>query len=288
MPELDPTVLKLLTDQANEIVAGSYSNADKLFSLTDTTCNDPDVASLAEAFGMMTVKVEAREFALQQTIEELKNRNHQIEELTRQRSFLSRLFVSIVLLITSYIFILGFIHDEFLSHLRMIQLITHFPVIEIICLVAIMYLIRISKFRLKDFGVTLSGWRRSVMEALWVSAVFIAVLALIKYVIVQRSPGVFHENQIFDFGYFAITYVTYQLVAPLQEFIGRGVVQGTLVNILDVRHKGLIAILVTTFLFSALHMTHSLNLSIASFITGLIPGWMYNRHQTIIGVSLAH
>jgi hypothetical protein len=170
----------------------------------------------------------------------------------------------------------------------MMQLITHFPVIEIICLVAIKHLIRISKLHLKNFGVTLSGWRRSVMEALWVSAVFIAVLALIKYVIVQRSPGVFHENRIFDFGYIAITYVTYLLVAPLQEFIGRGVVQGTLVNILDVRHKGLIAILVTTFLFSALHMTHSRNLSIASFITGLIPGWMYNRHQTIIGVSLAH
>jgi len=80
MAELNPSVIKLLTDQANEIVAGSYSNADKLFSLTDPTRNDPDVANLAEAFGMMTVKVEAREFALHQTIEELKKKNHQIED----------------------------------------------------------------------------------------------------------------------------------------------------------------------------------------------------------------
>jgi membrane protease YdiL (CAAX protease family) len=153
---------------------------------------------------------------------------------------------------------------------------------------AIIYFIRISKLRLKDFGVTLTGWRRSVTDALWVSVLFIAVLALIKYIVVQRSPGMFREKQIFDFGYFGITYITYLLVAPLQEFIGRGVVQGTLINILDIRHKGLIAILVTTFLFSALHMTHSLNLSIASFITGLILGWMYNRHKTLAGVSLAH
>ena len=201
---------------------------------------------------------------------------------------LSKLFVGIVLLISSYIFVLGIIYDEFLSHYQVIRMITHYPMIEIICLVFIIYLIRISKLRLKDFGVTLTGWRPSVMDALWVSALFVAALALIKYIILQHLPGIFREVQIFDFGYFGITYVTYLLVAPLQEFIARGVVQGTLVNLLEIRYRGLVAILVTTFLFSALHMTHSLNLSIASFITGLILGWMYNRHQTIIGVSLTH
>ena len=113
MKEINPIIIKALTEHANEIVGGSYKNVDKIFGLTDKTTNSPELVKLAETFGMMSVKIEAREFALEQTIDELKKKNTYIESLNIIRSQLSSLFVSIVLLVTSYIFVLGIITNDF-------------------------------------------------------------------------------------------------------------------------------------------------------------------------------
>ncbi len=288
MENVNPTVIKALTQHANEIVAGSYSNVDQIFKLTDQTENSPELAELAETFGMMTVKIEAREYALENTIEELKKKNIQIELLNSQRSLLSVVFVSIVLLITFYIFVLGFIHDQAFSNQFIAKFVLNYPVIEVISLITVLVVVLTSNLRLKDFGLTFSGWKRSVIESLIVSGAFILLLVVIKYLSNRYLPGIFRETQLFDLSYFGFTYITYLVVAPLQEFIARGAVQGTLEKILDLRYRGFFAILVTTFLFGAVHMMSSLNLAIASFVTGWLWGWMYNRQKNLVGVSLSH
>lgn len=288
MENLNPEVIKALTGHANEIVAGSYKNVDQIFKLTDKTENSPELAELAETFGMMSVKIEAREYALENTIEELKKKNSQIELLNSQRSLLSTILVSIVLLITSYIFVLGIIHDQTLSNRLIGKVMIKYPVIEVISLTVIIGVVVASKLRMRDFGLTLTGWKRSVWESLVFSAVFILLLMLIKYLCVKHIPGLFPETRLFDWSYFGFTYITYLVVAPLQEFLSRGAVQGTLEKILDIRYRGFFAILVTTFLFGAVHIMSSLNLAVVSFITGWLWGWMYHRHKTLVGVSLSH
>jgi membrane protease YdiL (CAAX protease family) len=288
MEDLNPTVIKALTQHANEIVAGSYKNVDQIFKLTNKTENCPELAELAETFGMMSVKIEAREFALESSLEDLKKKNIQITLLNSQRSLLSSIFVSIVLLITFYIFILGIIYDHTFSNQAVADIVTDYPIIEVISLLVIIRIVMVSKLSMTDFGITFTGWKRSVTESLAISAVFIILLALIKYACALYYPGVFRETQVIDLSYFGYTYITYLAVAPLQEFIGRGAVQGTLEKLLDIRYRGFFAILVTTFLFGALHMMISLNLAIASFITGWLWGWMYHRQKNLIGVSLSH
>ncbi len=288
MEDKNRQIIRTLTEQANEIVAGSYINADKLFRLTDKNNSSGELAELAEAFGMMTVKIEARELALEQTIEELKKKNARIESLNSIRSQLSSIFVNVVLLVTSYIFILGLIKDEFLLADTVIIFLKKYPVIEIPALFIVLRIIRSSNLKIKDFGLTFSGWKRSVSISLAVSFLVIAVLAGIKYYVNKHTPGIFRENSIFDVSYFGVSYITYLITAPLQEFVTRGTVQGSLERLLEVRHKGFISILVTTFLFGALHMFHSFSLAIASFITGWILGYMYLRQRNLVGVSLAH
>ncbi len=136
MDEKNLTVIKSLTEHANEIVAGSYKNVDKLFSLTDKTDNSHDLSELAEAFGMMLLQVETREYALKQTIEELKKKNTHIESLNNIRSQLSSLFVNIVLLVTSFIFVLGILTD-YSSKLPFLIVFIDYPVIEILLLLLI-------------------------------------------------------------------------------------------------------------------------------------------------------
>jgi hypothetical protein len=66
-------LLDMLTSLCKQIAAGTYSQADvdKLFNLAQRDRYPGIFADLAESFGMMMVKLEAREFHLKQIIEEL-------------------------------------------------------------------------------------------------------------------------------------------------------------------------------------------------------------------------
>jgi len=71
---LSPQVEKML-DQlitaAESISNGRYDDLDQVFSMTDSGHYPEVVARFAEAFGMMAVQIQAREFRLEQIIEDL-------------------------------------------------------------------------------------------------------------------------------------------------------------------------------------------------------------------------
>ena len=66
-------LFEMLNSLCKKIASGKYSQADtdRLFDLATKHKYPGLLADLAESFGMMMVKVEAREFQLKQTIEEL-------------------------------------------------------------------------------------------------------------------------------------------------------------------------------------------------------------------------
>lgn len=68
-----------LVELARRISRGEYDQVDKLFELTREGMSLPIINELAEAFGMMMVQVEAREFRLEGIIQELEARNRELE-----------------------------------------------------------------------------------------------------------------------------------------------------------------------------------------------------------------
>jgi len=74
----DPAQERLLA-VIEEIAQGSYS--DRIMELTGPSTPEP-LRTIAEAMGLMMVKVEAREFRLEQLIDELKELNQRIRENT--------------------------------------------------------------------------------------------------------------------------------------------------------------------------------------------------------------
>lgn len=61
-----------------EVAGGQYENINRLFELTGE--DQPIVvAELAEAFGMMVVQLEAREFGLDQSVRDLRETKRQLE-----------------------------------------------------------------------------------------------------------------------------------------------------------------------------------------------------------------
>ncbi len=62
---------------------GRKADADRLFAMTREGTGPETVVRLAEAFGMMLVRVEAREFQSSQLIQQLQSKNAELEALHR-------------------------------------------------------------------------------------------------------------------------------------------------------------------------------------------------------------
>jgi hypothetical protein len=70
-------ILEMLNALCKKIAAGKYdqSDVDKLFELAKTQRYPSLFSELAESFGMMMTKLEAREYHLKQIIEDLEKKN---------------------------------------------------------------------------------------------------------------------------------------------------------------------------------------------------------------------
>ena len=78
-------LFEMLNSACKRIASGQYekSDADKLFELAKKGRYPSLLAELAESFGMMLVKVEAREFERAQIIKELEKAKAELEDYSQ-------------------------------------------------------------------------------------------------------------------------------------------------------------------------------------------------------------
>ena len=78
-------LFEMLNSSCKKIASGKYDKLEskRLFELSKKGRYPSFLAELAESFGMMLVKVEAREFRLKQTIEELEKTKAKLEEYSQ-------------------------------------------------------------------------------------------------------------------------------------------------------------------------------------------------------------
>ena len=69
------SLLDYLKQVAEEVSRRKYSRPDKIFELSKTNIYPDKISDLAESFGMMIVKVEAREIRLQRAVDRLRKSN---------------------------------------------------------------------------------------------------------------------------------------------------------------------------------------------------------------------
>ncbi|WCN37929.1 cyclic nucleotide-binding domain-containing protein [Aneurinibacillus uraniidurans] len=222
---------------------------------------------------------------LTHSYQELEQQNRQLETLNHYRSELSSIFTMVVLVMSVYSFALEIFQSTLLSDTIKFW---GNRFIEIISLLVIMRIIHNSKLSVTDFGVTWTGAARAYKEALCVSIGVILLLTGLKVVTLTYGWISFSDHSIISFSYFNWTYITYLIVAPLQELIGRGVIQSSIQRLLTGKRATFWAILITSFLFGALHLHTSLALGTAALISSLLWGALFARHGTLVGVSLSH
>lgn len=158
---------------------------------------------------------------------------------------------------------------------------------------ALALMIRQSGLPLYFFGLTMNHWKSAVRESLgWTFVVILALIAT-KWLLIQLVPR-YHHLPVFSFDpentrYLAFNFAVYGLHSPVQEFIARGVLQGSLQNFFKGKNVKLRAIFISNAIFSATHV-HLLGglFGAIVFVPGLFWGWLYSRQQNLIGVSLSH
>lgn len=74
------TLIRILLDAAKKVSMGAYDQTDSLMELTNQDKYPALVSELAEAFGMMVVQVESREYNLEQLLAQIKMKNLRLEE----------------------------------------------------------------------------------------------------------------------------------------------------------------------------------------------------------------
>ena len=79
-------LFEILTKSCQKIASGKFEQADseRLFELSKKGRYPSFLVDLAESFGMMLVKFEAREFQLKRTIEELEEEKAGLEKTVDQ------------------------------------------------------------------------------------------------------------------------------------------------------------------------------------------------------------
>ncbi|WP_437896397.1 CPBP family intramembrane glutamic endopeptidase [Sorangium sp. So ce124] len=159
----------------------------------------------------------------------------------------------------------------------------------LLLLVPIGWFARRQPLPLARLGVTLSGARHSLREALVIAAMaFAACLAL-------RAGPALRGEPLLDWGSvagysrleFAIFLASYGPHCLLQEFIARGVIQTSLERLLPDAGR-LAPIVVTSVLFGVFHLYVSLAFAVITFAASVLFGLFYARHRTLVGVTAVH
>jgi membrane protease YdiL (CAAX protease family) len=159
-----------------------------------------------------------------------------------------------------------------------------------------------SPFSLESYGLSVKHWRKDIYYSfLWTLPV-LALLLVVKLVLMRVTPSMVSQS-IFDFsaifvhrpggfslGAYLFFLILYIVHSPLQEFIARTGLQGSLQHFAPVStgQTNWKAILVSNLLFSAAHNYFGFWFCLTVFVPGIYWGWLFSKRPSLIAVSFSH
>lgn len=149
---------------------------------------------------------------------------------------------------------------------------------------------------LSELGLNLNNWAASLKESLIWTFYFLLTIIVVKWILIQILPS-YADRSVFE-SYMLDDSLTpmmlllynmiYAIMTPIQEFLARGILQGSLSRIFDDKYSAFYAILLSNLIFSALHLHIDLRFALLTLIPGFFWGYMYDRQQSLLGVSFSH
>lgn len=215
--------------------------------------------------------------------QDLQERHQQLLEAQKEKDSLGFLLVTLLLLLTSYALVNGFMVNLLSLPTESWLMFSFSRITELMAVVILWQLVRRSGLTAKDMGLTTVNAVASLKESLLLTL----VAMLLMYGLAVYLAAYWDKPTGWNLSRFDYSYITYLLVAPLQEWVARGVFQTSLEKLLG-KGKGLVAVLLSSLVFATLHLHVNPILSVVSLISGLIWGALFLRHRNLIGVSVSH
>lgn len=149
---------------------------------------------------------------------------------------------------------------------------------------------------LHQFGLSLRHLVPSVLESLVLTAPFLALLAAVKWVVLQTRdawktlPLFEHTDVVARLSSPDVLKVLgiYAVTCLVQEIIVRSALQSTLERYLVGKRAKAIAIFVCALVFSTNHLHMSSLFAALTFLPGIFWGVLYTRRPNVMGPTLSH
>ncbi|MEM6966059.1 MAG: cyclic nucleotide-binding domain-containing protein [Bacteroidota bacterium] len=226
------------------------------------------------------------------TINETKSKLKEAETKVQLANF----FYYLILILVSYKYILGIYieNHDFLRQGFYRGIVT--PSVVLLIVLFGYGVARQIGIPLSYLGWKFDNWRAHLKEALLWTFAFLVAATILKWILIQVLPS-YAERQVFESfilddsltpTLLIIFNLVYAIMTPMQEFIARGILQGSLTRMLTGKYVTFKSILLSNLVFSALHLHIDLRFALITIIPGFFWGYLYDRQQSILGVSVSH
>ncbi|OFX34543.1 MAG: hypothetical protein A2W90_12850 [Bacteroidetes bacterium GWF2_42_66] len=285
-PGTSASSINTLKDAAWKIIKGDFDSSSKLYEIAASDSETDEMRDLAETMGMLSVKIEAREFSLEQKIEEIKSKNEQLEQAAKLQSMSGFLLSTTVILLSFYaILVSQILKTDWIN--SQIQTAITYGFVAGTGFVIFLYL-RKYRFPLSYWGLTLNGSKRALIESILISIPVAAFVIGLKIYLINTPGNSFSGQDIFITTTTGVNLFLYLINSFVQEFICRGFVQNNAERMLTGKYKSFIAILTTSMLFGVVHMHLSGTTIFVTIFAGIFFGLLYLRNKTLVGVTVSH
>lgn len=150
--------------------------------------------------------------------------------------------------------------------------------VEIIALVMFFVARKNAHMELKDMGISAKNLRPSLIRSVIISLIILIVMVIAKLILKPNEPLV-------DWSKFT---PVYPLTSVFQEFLARGFLLTCLINIYDHKHKKHMAVILSSLLFTSLHLYYGFTFMVGAGVLSVMLGYLYLKDGNIWGVSLIH
>jgi len=207
-----------------------------------------------------------------------------LEEADRRYHALAFLFMTMVLMINIY----ALVNSLILTHLRE----THQEqvmfwtsrIMELWGAFVIWGLTVRCGLTRHDMGIRMGNLWRSIGMGLAISVPALAAMAYFRTMLYPELAG----TPVLDPRLITISVYGYILVAPLQEWICRGVLLTAIADLLPGKTRPMAAIVISSLIFSTLHLHYSQTLAVVALLSGIVWGWLHLKYRNLAGPIVSH
>ena len=144
-------------------------------------------------------------------------------------------------------------------------------------------------FSFDELGLKIRNSKETFISSVSISASIVLLLIGAKLLVSRLAPDFFAADAPFwNWNIGVYSWVSYIFTCIIQEFLARSMIYGSIKKMFDGKNSIIVAILLSSLLFGAVHIAHGfMYMSTAIILLGSLGG-LYEKHGNIWGVAIIH